>query len=103
MPATFATKSSQMELIIYNAKEIVRKQDLGGAWTLVLRASRFVTAQDERSDFVVESCHINQIEQKRQQLGSDQPDVAGTLHEIVGPVTDGESAGEVKEEKARHQ
>src|SRR5438067_5427050 len=63
----------------------------------------FVAAQDQRCNLVIESRHVNQIDQEHQELGSDQPDVARALEEIIRPVTDGERAGKIEEEKARDQ
>jgi hypothetical protein len=51
---------------------------------------------------MIESRHVNQVDHERQELGGDQPDVAGTLEEIVRLVTNGESADQIEEEKARH-
>src|SRR5437763_11973619 len=71
-------------------------------WRLELIHFCLVAAQDQGRNSVIESRHVNQVDHERQELGGDQPDIAGTLEEIVRAVTNGESADEIEEEKARH-
>ena len=78
------------------------REEAGSLSRLELIHFCLMTAQDQGRNSVIESRHVNQVDQKRQQLGGDQPDVAGTLEEIVRPAINGERAGEIEEEKAWH-